>query len=145
MWGTTGANVSPSIVPLGLASFVLPLCTNVLVTGLMVGRIAYMARGAGEIYKITGNGATRKAIHVMVESGALYFVVQLVFVVVYGMNHPSAVILITIATQTYVSARALPRIFGVSHLALGHRVDPDHYPCRARPLLRTDTQAKRDV
>ncbi|GJE85466.1 hypothetical protein PsYK624_015450 [Phanerochaete sordida] len=115
VWGTTGANVSPSIVPLGLASFVLPLCTNVLVTGLMIGRIWYMSRGAGEIYKITGNGATRKAIHVMVESGALYFVVQLVFVVVYGMNHPSAVIMIVIATQTYGIASTLIII----HVGLG--------------------------
>ena len=40
---------------------------------------------------------------VMIESGALYFVVQLVFVVIFGMNHPAEVIMILIATQTYVS------------------------------------------
>ena len=74
-----------------------------MVTTMMVGRIWYMSRGAAEVYKVTGSTATRKAIHVMVESGMLYFVVQFIFVVVYGLNLPSAVVMIVIATQTYVS------------------------------------------
>ncbi|EKM58160.1 uncharacterized protein PHACADRAFT_252245 [Phanerochaete carnosa HHB-10118-sp] len=115
VWGTTGANVSPSIVPLGLASFVLPLCTNVIVTSLMVGRIWYMSRGTAELYKVAGSSATRKAIHVMVESGMLYFAVQLVFVVVYGLNLPSDVIMIAIAVQTYGIASTLIII----HVGLG--------------------------
>lgn len=101
VWGTTGATVSPAIVPLGLASFVLPLCTNVLVTGLIVGRIWRTSRGAG-LYALGRGGATRKAAHIVVESGALYFAVQLVFVVLYGLNAPSASVLIAVAVQTYV-------------------------------------------
>lgn len=112
VWGTTGANVSPSIVPLGLASFVLPLCTNIMVTSLMVGRILYMSRGASEVYKVAGSSASQRATNVMIESGVLYFIVQLIFVVVYGMNHPSAVIMIAIAVQTYVSLHSFSNLEG---------------------------------
>ncbi|EKM58138.1 uncharacterized protein PHACADRAFT_139802 [Phanerochaete carnosa HHB-10118-sp] len=114
VWGTTGATVSPAIVPLGLASFVLPLCTNVLATGLIVARVWWMGRG-GRMYALSGGGATRKAMHVIIESGALYFLVQLVFVVVYGLNDPSADVMIAIAVQTYGIASTLIII----HVGLG--------------------------
>lgn len=93
---------TPIIVPLGLADWILPLCTNVICTSLIVGRIWYMSRET-TIYGLSKRSYSRRAIDVMIESGALYFVVQLVFVVVYGLNHPSENIMVEIATQIYVS------------------------------------------
>ena len=54
------------------------------------------------MYSLPTTSTTRKAMNIVIESGIIYFVVQFVFVVVYGLNHPSEVILIVIATQTYV-------------------------------------------
>lgn len=92
----------PSIVPLALASFILPLCTNVMVTALIIGRIWWMSKDTA-LYELPTRSTTRAAISVMIESGALYFIVQLIFVVIFGINHPAEVIMILIATQTYVS------------------------------------------
>ncbi|KIP07247.1 hypothetical protein PHLGIDRAFT_24165 [Phlebiopsis gigantea 11061_1 CR5-6] len=112
--GTTSATVNPSIVPLGLASFTLPLATNLMVTSLIVGRIWFMSRGTA-MYNLPTHSTTRKAMSIIVESGALYFVVQFIFVVVYGLNHPSEVILIEVACQTYGIASTLIII----HVGLG--------------------------
>ena len=96
--GTTDAEVSPAIIPLGLASFILPLCTNVLVTGHIVGRIWYKSRGM-QAYAFTNK---RGIINIMIESGGLYFATQFVFVVLYGMSHPGIFIVIPMAVQVYV-------------------------------------------
>ena len=72
-----------------------------MVTCFIVGRIWFMSRGTA-MYSLPTTSTTRKAMNIVIESGIIYFVVQFVFVVVYGLNHPSEVILIVIATQTYV-------------------------------------------
>ncbi|EKM58165.1 uncharacterized protein PHACADRAFT_252258 [Phanerochaete carnosa HHB-10118-sp] len=95
--GTHNATPSPSIVPLGLASFSLPFCTNVMVTLLIVGRIWYMSRGM-RAYKLTG---TRRVMAIMLESGMLYFLVQLVFLTLYGMNNDGEQVIIPMAVQVY--------------------------------------------
>ncbi|GJE85447.1 hypothetical protein PsYK624_015260 [Phanerochaete sordida] len=114
VWGTTGSTAMPSIVPLALASFILPLCTNVMVTGLIIGRIWWMSKDTA-LYELPTRSTTRAAISVMIESGALYFIVQLIFVVIFGINHPAEVIMILIATQTYGIASTLILI----HVGLG--------------------------
>lgn len=43
--------------------------------------------------------------NIIIESGLVYFIVQLIFVVVYGLGHPSVVVMIEVATQTYVSTQ----------------------------------------
>lgn len=101
VWGTTGATAMPSIVPLALASFILPLCTNVIVTGLIIGRIWFMSKDTA-LYELPTRSTTRAAMSVIIESGALYFVVQFVFVIIFGLNSPAELIMILIATQTYV-------------------------------------------
>ncbi|KIP07252.1 hypothetical protein PHLGIDRAFT_19240 [Phlebiopsis gigantea 11061_1 CR5-6] len=117
--GTTGLAVGRVIVPMGLASFILPLCTNVMVTTLIIGRIWYMTHEAAT-FSMQRNSATQKAMNIIIESGALYFAVQCVFVVTYAMQHPAeyAMILIT------------PPIYGISstliiiHLGLGLSSEP---------------------
>ncbi|KAI9510099.1 hypothetical protein F5148DRAFT_1339486 [Russula earlei] len=83
----------PSLVPLGLASFVLPLCTNVLVTVLIAGR-----------YLVP---LPKAAIDIVIESGMLYLVVQLIFVILFAIRHPAQGVVGVIAVQIYGIASAL--------------------------------------
>lgn len=92
-----------SVVPLGLAGFALPLVTNVIVTTLIAMRIWYLSprkmhdtRGAR--FPTTG----RATIDIVIESGMLYMVVQLVFVVLFAVQHPALDIVGVIAVQIYV-------------------------------------------
>ncbi|KAI9453145.1 hypothetical protein BJY52DRAFT_1123814 [Lactarius psammicola] len=99
----------PSLVPLGLAGFVLPLCTNVFVTALIAARIWLLSprkvRDLRGVYFPEGTGRT--AIDIVIESGALYLVVQLVFVILFAIQHPAQGIVGVIAVQTYGIAPAL--------------------------------------
>lgn len=95
--GTHDATPSPSIVPLGLASFTLPFCTNGMVTLLIVGRIWFTSR----TMKAYTMPSARSVMAIMIESGALYFAVQLVFVTLYGMNNPAEEVIIPMAVQVY--------------------------------------------
>ena len=105
----------PELIPLGLASYALPLATNVMATGLIVGKLLWMIRSpivaVGESAPIftSGYGAVRHAAEIIVESGVLYLITQLVFVVLYAINHPALAIQTTIAVQVYVSLRAARR------------------------------------
>ena len=94
----------PSLVPLGLAAFSLPLGTNVIVTTLIAVRIWYLSprrvRNMGSARFPTGTG--RAAIDIVVESGMLYLAVQLVFVVLFAIAHPAQGIVGVIAVQIYV-------------------------------------------
>ena len=85
-------------MPLGLASFSLPFCTNVIVTLLIIGRIWYMSRRM-QTYSLTN---TRGVMAIMLESGVLYFVVQFVFLILYGVNNPGEQVIIPMAVQVYV-------------------------------------------
>lgn len=99
-----------SLVPLGLAGFILPLCANVFVTALIATRIWLLSphrlhddlRG---VYVPQGRG--RAAIDIVIESGALYLVVQLIFVVLFAIHHPAQGIVSVIAVQIYGIAPAL--------------------------------------
>jgi len=94
----------PSLVPLGLAAFSLPLCTNVIVTSLIAGRIWYLsprkARNMRSAQFPSGTG--RAAIDIVVESGMLYLAVQFVFVILFAIRHPAQGIVGVIAVQIYV-------------------------------------------
>ena len=100
-----------SLVPLGLASFTLPLCTNVFVTGLIAGRIWYIS--PSEAHDLRGAhfplGTGRAATGIVIESGALYLAVQLVLVVLFAIEHPAQGIIAVIAVQIYVRNRHLSR------------------------------------
>ncbi|GJE85486.1 hypothetical protein PsYK624_015650 [Phanerochaete sordida] len=95
--GGHGATPSPSIVPLGLASFALPFCTNVMCTLLIAARIWHLSRSA----QARPAFSTRSAAAIFLESGMLYFLVQLVFLTLYGMDHPGEQVIIPMAVQVY--------------------------------------------
>ena len=96
----------PQLVPLGLASYILPLCTNIIVTSLIVYRLWYASRASRAISDsplYIPESVTRRAMMLSVESGALYLVFQLVFVVLFAIPHPAEAILAVMAVQIYVS------------------------------------------
>jgi hypothetical protein len=99
------AKVVPQhLVSLGVAGFVLPLCSNVIVTTLIAVRIWYLsprkAHGVQGTYFPASTG--RAAIDIVIESGMLYLAVQLVFVVLFALRHPAQDIAGMMAVQIYV-------------------------------------------
>ncbi|RDX40953.1 hypothetical protein OH76DRAFT_277179 [Lentinus brumalis] len=110
----------PSIVPLTTAAFSLPLCTNVMATGLILLRMWLMSRRT-----VTGLGIHRSkrvacsAVMIIVESGLLYLVTQLVFVVLVAIAHPAQAIVAVMAVQVYGIAPTLI----VLHVGIGIAVD----------------------
>ena len=88
------------LVPLGLAAYTLPLCTNVIVTALIAGRIWYMMREIRDADMPTKTG--RAAIDIIVESGMLYLAIQLVYVTLFALRLPAQTIASHMAVQIYV-------------------------------------------
>ena len=149
--GAHGSIVVNAIVPLGLASYTLPLCTNIIVTTLIVVRIYNLTRNTKSASKFR----LRSVVYILLESGVLYALVQLVFVTLYAIQHPAQYILVPMAVQVYVrcilslSPRALTRLetvrfaFGQGIASIlvivhaGFSVTPNTYP--------TTTPTDRDV
>ena len=126
----------PSLVPLGLAAFSLPLATNVVVTTLIAARIWYLslrnARNVGSAQFSTRTG--QATIDIVVDSGMLYLVVQFVFVVLFAIGHPAQGIVGVIAVQIYVripSPMKGPEIRCKPVILAGHRADADSHPRRS--------------
>ena len=95
-----------AVVPLTTAGYALPLCTNVMATGLIVYKIwrtaYYTVPGTSDS---TLEGTTRvahSAMSIVVESGMLYLATQLVFVVLVSIKHPAQAIVAVMAVQIYV-------------------------------------------
>ncbi|KAG1775084.1 hypothetical protein EV702DRAFT_460388 [Suillus placidus] len=95
------------IVPLTTTGYTLPLCTNIMVTGFIAGRIWYMSRipvvdehGKPVILKIAVGG---RLMMLIIESGALYMVTQLIFVVLVAIRNSAEAVLSLAGTQIYVS------------------------------------------
>jgi hypothetical protein len=74
------------------------------VTTLITARIWYLsprkARNMGSAQFPTGTG--QAAIDIVVESGMLYLAVQIVFVILFSIEHPAQGIVGVIAVQIYV-------------------------------------------
>ena len=98
--------VSSALVSFGLTAFLLPLCTNLIVTTLIAGRIWYLS--PRKVYNIRGThwqfptGIGSAAINIVIESGMLYLAVQLIFVILIVTGNPAQGIASTIAAQIYV-------------------------------------------
>jgi len=103
----TAPSPPAEVFSLGLAAYVLPLCTNVIVTSLIVYRIWSTSRAIPGAPIQIGQGVTRRAIMLIIESGAIYLAVQLVFVALFAMKSPAEAILAVIAVQTYGIAPTL--------------------------------------
>jgi len=97
------APVPPAaLVPLGLAGYILPLCTNAMVTALIAGRIWWKNPGMYSRGGIPGLGnLPGRAISIIIESGVIYLVVQFIFVILFGISHPSEAIVGVVAVQVY--------------------------------------------
>ncbi|KAG2338099.1 hypothetical protein BDR05DRAFT_1062938 [Suillus weaverae] len=96
-----------AVVTLGLVGYILPLVTNVVVTSLIVYRIWISSRIVKESPVVIGQGASHRAMMLIIESGALYLMTQFVFVVLFAIQHPSLGIVAVIATQVYGIAPTL--------------------------------------
>ena len=94
---------SPALV---LAAISLPLGTNVIVTTLIAGRIWCLsprnARKMCSVYWQFPTGIGRASIDIVIESGMLYFVVQLIFVISFCSGLHSLGIVTGITVQIYV-------------------------------------------
>ncbi|KAI0716740.1 hypothetical protein C8Q76DRAFT_591603, partial [Earliella scabrosa] len=103
----------PAIIPLGLATYSLPLATNVITTGLIVGKLRWMlhstvlvgGRSTGIFQR--GYGAVQRAAGIFIESGVLYLITQLILVVLFSIDHPANLIVSEIAVQVYGIASTL--------------------------------------
>ena len=96
--------VPPSVGPLALSTFFLPLGTNVIVTTLICARIWYLSpRKARNMPRAQfSTGTSQTIIKIVVESGMLYLAVQLVLAVLIAIKHRAKIIVGVIAVQIYV-------------------------------------------
>ncbi|KAG2130828.1 uncharacterized protein EDB93DRAFT_67460 [Suillus bovinus] len=94
-------------VGLGLAGYILPLATNFVVTFLIVYRIRISSNVVKESPIVIGQGASHRAMMLIIESGALYLITQFVFVILFSIQHPAQGIVAVIATQVYGIAPTL--------------------------------------
>lgn len=131
------AIVPKSLVPLGLAGFATALIFNFLVTALIIGRIWYEGRqrrlamnSSGGIVSTRVQGYIKDSIDVVVESGMLYLIVQLIFTVLFAINHPAQIILSDIAVQIYVCLvfDLLLSFPGTHNIKIGYCTDSNHCP-----------------
>ncbi|KAH8087866.1 hypothetical protein BXZ70DRAFT_538501 [Cristinia sonorae] len=99
-----------AVRPLGTAAFTLPLATNFLITILTVVRLYSMAsksRAANNGNPVTTTSHVKKAVAIVVESGLLYLIGQLVFVILFSIGHPAQGIVAVIVVQIYGIAPTL--------------------------------------
>lgn len=79
-----------------------------MVTSLIVGRIWWITRRLAGVDTTRSSGASvRRAMVILAESGALYLVTQLIFVIVFALKHPSQAIMGVVAVQIYVRIASL--------------------------------------
>ncbi|KAH9852222.1 hypothetical protein C2E23DRAFT_731263 [Lenzites betulinus] len=125
----------PAAIPLLTAGYALSLCTNVIASGLLVGRIWWMTRtplaapvGAPATAAVSAEDhpalrstvrLARRAIAVIVESGLIYLAVQIVLVVLVSSSNNAEGIVAAIAVQLYGIAPTLI----VIRVALGISTD----------------------
>lgn len=112
----TSPTPPPSLVPLGLAGYTLPLCTNVAVTSLIVYRIWDTSRTIPDSPFKISQGAAHRAMTLIIESGALYLLFQLVFVVLFAIPNPAEAILAVMAVQIYASSTSSDSEFNFKRL-----------------------------
>ena len=98
----TSPTPPPVLVPLTLAGYTLPLCTNVMVTSLIVFRIWASSRTVSNSPLRIGE-ATHRAMMLVIESGALYLLFQLIFVALVATQNAAEAIIAVMAVQIYVS------------------------------------------
>jgi len=103
------AYAPPAVIPLGDLAFCLPLGFQILVTGLIVGKIwsiSHSADSSRSVYS-RGSSKTSNAMGVLIESGFLVLFVQILFVVYFTKESPVQSLLYSSAAQIYALAPTL--------------------------------------
>jgi hypothetical protein len=94
---------TPAVARFGSASFTLSLVVNVTVTALLAGRLVYHARKTSDIIPKRHIRQYMKLAAIFVDSGAIYALFQIAFVVIYNMHSNIHLVLAFPAAQIYVS------------------------------------------
>ncbi|KAF8889858.1 hypothetical protein BD779DRAFT_1671621 [Infundibulicybe gibba] len=100
------------ILPTGIASFSISLGVNALTTLLIVGKITSISREVRPVLGSDSHHTFRIVIAMLIESGLLLFVSQLVYVVLFAIQHPAL---------SLVSG-AITHIYGITPTLLNIRV-----------------------
>ncbi|CAK5278282.1 unnamed protein product [Mycena citricolor] len=110
----TGEQVPTALVPMGDATFSLSIILNFITSALIVGRLWWMTRGLdnsvlSKTRSTGGNAQTlaQRATGIIIESGALFLVVQFIFIVLFAIGHPAQALMEPIAVQVYAIAPLL--------------------------------------
>ena len=119
------------LVPLDLAGFIIQLCGNAIVTTLIITRIWYLSprRRRDVLGANFPTGTGRAAIAIIIESGMLYFSVQLVYCILFSTGSHAVGVIGEIAVQIYVSIRHRKGnccLLNTNHT--GHRTITYFYP-----------------
>jgi len=102
--------VPSSVVSFTLASFIILLCASAVITTLIVARIWYLSPRKRRDALQGANFPTdtgRAAIVIIIESGMLYLVVQLIYCVVFTLRLPAQNIIAASVIQIYGIAPTL--------------------------------------
>ena len=83
---------------------IIVLCANVTVTTLIAARIWYVSpnRRRDTLATSFPNKTAPAAIAIIIESGMLYLVMQIIFVVLFAIRHPAMYAITDIAEQITV-------------------------------------------
>ena len=102
----TSSTPQPAVQPLIFAAYILPLIANFTLTTLIASRIWWMTRGTSEYLGNTVTGrktnAAFKAAMIVIESGVLYFVAQLIYLTVFAIGNPAEFLMSLVVVQIYV-------------------------------------------
>jgi hypothetical protein len=89
---------------MNIASYVCPLLANLFVTGFIAGRVLVIVKRQGDD---TMSTPARRAFSTIVESGVLYFVIQLTLTVTNSLQIPVATPIAFVAVQVFGIAPTL--------------------------------------
>ncbi|KAI0642807.1 hypothetical protein C8Q79DRAFT_916724 [Trametes meyenii] len=99
---TPSDGVPSSVLPFVMAGYALPLCTNAIITLLIVVKIWSMARPTPSILPL-GNSTqlAGQTADIIIESGLIYFVTQMLLVVFFAIGCVPARIVDDVSPQIY--------------------------------------------
>ena len=123
----TATSIAVSI-RLSRAMFVVSVCENAIVTALIVVRIWHFSPHSRRdvLGANFSGGAGRAALAIVIESGLLYFSVQLIYCILYGIGNPAELIVTGIALQIYVRNLSPEVRIVVDSIPQSHRASHRH-------------------
>jgi hypothetical protein len=103
------AYAPPSLIPIGDLAFCVPLGFQIIVTSLIVGKIFVISRNVDSSRSTISSKSSKAgdAIGILIESGFLLLVIQILFVVYFTEQSPVQSIIYGMAAQIYAIAPTL--------------------------------------